>query len=858
MRRAYILFAITWLCASVAFAQPISKSSYETLIETAEAEMAKQEYYNALEKYEEAYEESEDKALRLTIAQLHFSLRDYRKAERWYKRVLSRDKKNEYAAERFTYGRILKMNEKYEDAIAELQKFIGFTDDETLKELAQAEITGAEMALEGAGSTQGVKIENLGRKVNSSLSEYSPTFSRGGGEIYFAALEGKEVIVVDEKNTDYHAKIYKVAKEDKGWGKPKALSTKVNRPGVHNANVTFSDDGKRMYFDRIVLQGNQLHDSKIYYSEEGDGEWLGAKEVVGVNGEFTAKQAAVGELFGKEVLFFVSNMDGTYGGFDIFYAPYKGDGVYGDPVNLGPKINTVGDEETPFYKDGTLYFSSTGHPGLGGYDIFYAVWNGATWSEPANMGRGYNTSVDDLYFSLDSEGYSGLLTSNRPGGRSVKSKTCCDDIYSFTIPRKFVDLVVGVFDQAKKPLKGATVQLVQVQNNVVGKTDSQSKQDGNRYDYPLDFDMAYMVVASKEGFFPDTVTLNTVGLEDSKSFRELFYLKAKPVPPPEPEYDTITIEEAFVLENILYDFDDDRIKTEAESDLQIVLELMQKHADMKIELGSHTDFRGNNDYNADLSQRRAESARRWLVRKGVSRSRIEAKGYGESVPKTVSAKVAAQNDFLKEGDVLTEEYINKLATEEQKEQAHYINRRTEFKITEGPTSVTIKRTRLKKKPVEQPKVNPKKRKRPRGRNALPKSYIKTKVKANNDPVEISEMSSLYGKKSLKGVPIMQFKERTIDFGVVPKGEKRYHTFEFTNEGDTDLIISIVSACECTIADYSTQPVKPGGSSYIDVTFDSAEKDEAETISIDIFLENEEPDTGNPIMEQIKYKFDIKK
>ena len=697
MKKYFLILGITCLGLNLSQAQPISGSTYATMIKVAKEKLAEKDYYNALEWYEKAYDENNDPDLVQTIAQLHYQIRDYTRAERSYVRLFRRDKNNKYAAERFNYGKILKMTGKYPEAITELQTFINETDNDSLKTLAQVEIAGAEMANELSGSTEGVTVENLGRAVNSSFSEYSPTLDRNKSNLYFIGFDANEVIILDEGNTDYHAKVFTAAKEgDKGWAKPKALDEKINRPGVHTSDVVISEDGRTMYLTRSVLQGNVQKHGRIYYSVGGEEGWGAVNEVDGINGEFITKNPAPGELFGKEVLFFVSDMEGGFGGFDIYYATRKGDGVYADPVNLGPKINTLGDEITPFYRDGRLFFSSNGHPSFGGYDIFSSEWNGQIWSEPLNMGRGYNTNVDDLSFYIDKEGYNGLFTSNREGGRSTHGRTCCDDVYGFEIARLFANLVVGVFDDQKQVLKGATVQLLQIENNSSKETSTLTKPDGNRFDFGLELEKAFMVIGSKEGYFPDTISLNTVELKDSKTFQERFYLKAKPVPPPEPEYDTITIEQAFVLENILYGFDSDRIEKEAESDLQVVFELMNEYPEMRIELGSHTDLRGEVAYNENLSQRRAESARRWLVRKGIPRARIEAKGYGENEPQTISEKHAAKFDFFKVGDVLTEAYINGLANEEQKEAAHDLNRRTGFKIVEGPTSITIKRTRLKK------------------------------------------------------------------------------------------------------------------------------------------------------------------
>lgn len=845
MKRFCTVFCVLTLATLGVKAQPVSGSSYEMMLTTAADCLAKNDYYNALEWYDKAYDEERDPSLRPIIARLHYLLRDYTRAERTYATVLRRDRDNEFMDLRFNYGRVLKMNGKYPEAIAELELFLSESSNDSLKVLAQAELTGAELAMELPDLANGVTVTNLGKNINSSFSEYSPSLNKGGNELFFSGFDTKEVILIDEENQNYHAKVYSASRTGEDWSKPQALGNTVNRPGVHTSNVSISSDGRTMFLTRAVLEGNILKDSRIYYAMGGEGEWGAANEVEGINGDYLTKQAVQGELFGRDVLFFVANMPGGEGGFDIYYASRQSDGKYSAPVNLGPAINTSGDEETPFYRDGTLYFSSTGHPGLGGFDIFYSSWDGQNWSDPLNMGKGYNTSVDDKYFSIDEKGYNGFLVSNREGGRSTHSATCCDDIYGFEVAPLFTNLVAGVFDEAKQPIMGATVQLIEVLPNRTTEVGATTNEKGNRFDFELDFDRAYLVVASGELHFPDTIELSTYELSESKTFQERFFLKAKPVVPAEPEYDTITIEEVFVLENILYDFNDDRIKTEAEADLEVVLELMNQYPEMKIELGSHTDNRGQATYNRNLSQRRAESARRWLMRQGVDRERIEAVGYGEEVPKTISAKMAARYDFLQEGDVLTEDFIDALPTEVLQEAAHEINRRTEFKIIEGPTSVTIKRTSLRSN--KQEKSN--------DRKALPQAKPLQSSKTNP---EIHPFSSLYGKKDLKGVPIMVFEEREVDFGEVPKGEQRYHTYTFTNKGDVPLKIATVIACECTMADFSYSEVAPGESAEIDVTFDSSEKDGEEVISIDIILENEEPTSGNPIIEKIKYQFVVVK
>lgn len=840
MRRILLLLVFASFFVSMLEAQPIRKSTYDNMIKAAEQSLANQDYYNALDWYEQAYEEREDKTLLPTIADMHFQLRDYRKAERWYGQLIRRDKENQYAEYRYTYGRVLKMNEKYPEAIEVLQQFANETKSDSLRKLALSEVTGAEMAMEMPEVAKGVSLENAGKNVNNKLSEYSPVYSPDGS-LYFVGFDGDDVFYVDENSKDnFYAHIQRSTMGKKGWDKPTTLDNKINRPGVHKTHISFSGDGRYMFYTQGTLGGHMLDNTRIYFSTGDGGNWQAGQEIKGINGQYVNKHPVPGELFGNEVLFFASNMPGGYGGYDLYYATKVEEGVYEAPVNLGEKINTLGDDETPFYWDGTLYFSSTGHPTIGGFDIFFTTWDGSSWSDPENMGKIYNSSADDQYFSLGDDGYKGFLVSNRPGdgARSAKSRTCCNDIYGFSIARLYADLVVGVFNaETRKPIMNGEANLIELQEMAV---DAKKNEDSNRFDFGLGLEKPYKIVVNAKGFYPDSMEFNTVGLTESQTFSKNFLLK--PLPPPEPEFDTINIEEPIVLENILYDFDDDRITKSSEQDLQIVLDLMNQYPNMVIELGSHTDIRGVDSYNENLSQRRANSARRWLINRGVDGERIKAKGYGETQPQTVRTSVGNRYDYLKEGDLLTEEYINALSSEDQQEVAHQLNRRTEFKIIEGPTSITIKRIK---------KVEPKTNDAPKGKNALPQSV-------KGDPVKISMLSSLYGRKDLKGVPIMHFEERMVDFGVLKRGEKREYEYEFVNKGDTNLQIAVVTACECTETEYSSTKVyKPGEKGTIKIVFDSTEKEESETVDVDIMLDNVEPDTGNPIMETVQFKFELK-
>ncbi|MEL6274120.1 MAG: OmpA family protein [Bacteroidota bacterium] len=849
----FLLLSIACCLSYSLLAQPLAGSSnIEQLMLAAETAEEQDNWYYALEKYKEAYDkQKDDKELLLKLANLNYNLRDFISAERYYKQLFRRIEPEDATNNdhRFYYGRSLKINEKPDEAVMVFQDYLRHVEIDSMRTLAEREIVGAEMAMNAPEETSEVTVEGVGRKVNGMFSEYSPALAEDGKVLYFSTWAATEVVVPEDVNApENFSRIFMSTQKEnrKGeveWQKAEPLSVEVNRPGTHTANPAISVDGRRLFYNRIVLEGNKPSEAVIYSSDVDDTGWKSGNEVEGVNGDYLALQPAVGELFGKEVLFFASDMPGGYGGLDIYYAPYEGDNSYGDPVNLGKTINTIGDDYTPFYYDGTLYYTTDGLPTMGGTDIYYSVWNGTNWSEPENMGPGFNTAQDDQSFRLYGDGYVGFLTSNRLGGRSVKSKTCCDDIYGFEIAQLYADLVVGIFTEDKKGLVGGNTRLVPVANGTpLNDGEKQQKEKGNRFDYGLDLETEYIVIADHPDYYPDTFAFNTLGLEESKTIEHRFFLKAKPVPPPKPEFDTITIEEAIVLENILYDFNKSAIRPEAEADLSVVQGLMEEYPDMVIELSSHTDARGNASYNKTLSKRRADSARRWLIGKGISGSRIKTEGYGKTVPQTVNDRIKERYDWLTIGDVLTEEYIAGLGSTEQQEAAHELNRRTEFKILEGPTSIIIKREILEKKPTPAP-----------NRNSLPQAKP---IKEANDTLVRSPLSSLYGQKELDGLPVLRFDHRKLNLGLVKKGETRSFSYTFTNIGSAPAQIMLIQACDCTTTEHDNSKIyQPGESGTIEVTFDSKDKTAAETITVDIFLEQNDA-REVPIIEAVEYDFDI--
>jgi len=466
-------------------------------------------------------------------------------------------------------------------------------------------------------------------------------------------------------------------------------------------------------------------------------------------------------------------------------------------------VNSPGDEVTPFFLKNKLYFSSDGQPGFGCYDIFRSDWDGKDWKKPENMGAGYNSSYDDFSFTVNEEGRLGFLVSNRPDeeSRSVKGKTCCDDIYQFHIRDIVIDLVTTVYD-GNVPLLNSKVTVFELDKGKTGKSQQQTQAKINDFQFPLDQDKAYKVLVEHEGYTPAEFEFNTVGQTENFTVRRTVKLVKKPEDKSGTEI--VTINEPIRLNNIYYDFDDDKILPDAEKDLQFLVDLMKKYPDMEIELSSHTDAQGNDDYNIKLSQRRANSAKNWMVAHGINSKRIEAVGYGET---------QIINDCINGVDCSDEE--------------HRVNRRTEFKITAGPTTIEVQKSDI----GDQKKKTG--------------SDVKTPAKGTV-PVDEPKFE-------------LRFDKKLAELGTVRKGEKKEMTFNFMNTGNQPIEIEMVSSCECTTLDWPQGKVfKPGEKGAIHAIFDSSEKEVGETTDIDIVLKQSDPKTRNPILYKLQYKFAIVK
>lgn len=758
MKMIQIVFGcLIFMSVHTLYSQPLSEIPLAYKIEAADSALANNDYYNALEWYNEAYRESRDNQFLVTIAQLYYKIRDYKRAEQWHKRLIDKKATEGYKTALLNYGKLLKFNGKYNDAAIVFQEIENTSSSDSIKQVALLELKGIVLA-ESLKRPDNIEVNNVGTKINTRNSESSP-IPVGDGQLYFISFGENKMLQVGDDELNMQAKIFTSKINEKGEFARKAQpieDIKLGQTG-HIGNVFVTEDGRSMYFTYFTLDGSQLASSTIYYATSSGRGWSTPQKVNGLPTNGIVKNPALGQLLGENVLFYAYNGGGSRGGYDIYYSPLSSPTEARSIVPMGPEINTSGNEISPIFYSNTLYFSTDGHPSIGGMDIYSALWTGESWTKVENLGKGVNSTLDETYYYPAVNGNHAYLVSNREGTRSVQSSTCCDDIFQLD-DKEIIIRLLAVVQDGEAPLNEASISLFPVVENVWGSPDVQYNPDGNEFTFSIDADKAYQVLVTREGYFPDTVAFNTVGVTESKDFRGVFKLRKKPV---EEETTSIAINEPIRLNNIYYDFDDDKIKMEAEQDLDFLFGLLTDHPTMVIELSSHTDSRGTDSYNLDLSQRRANSAKNYLVQKGIAPERIKAVGYGENL-------------------ILNHCTNGVNCTEEE----HLLNRRTEFKIIAGPQTIQI----IKEKE-------------------------KVRKRDNNEQ----------GMQQSSSQPLIQFAQSSYNFGNVPQGKSIEQTIEFTNKGNSPLVIEVASGCECSTIDWPRKPIAPGEKGQLSVIFDSTDQ-----------------------------------
>lgn len=626
----------------------------EKNMKKAEKFMAIGEYYDAASQYKQAYSKTPPKErdrrglIAGKMAVCYRKINSTPKAVAAYRNMVRYNKAT--VDDRLELGRQLLKNGDYKQAAEQFGVVLDSMPDNVL---ARNGLLSAQQApaWKKQGSRYTVKRMDV---FNSRRAEYSPMLSGDQfDQLYFTSTRndatGDELSgITGTKNGD----IFVSQKDDKGkWSKPEVVNGGLNTEADEGASC-LSPDQREMYLTQCVTDPSYPRYAQIVKSNRSDAAW-GKASSVELTKDTLSCFAHPAVSPDGQWLYFVSDMPGGKGGLDIWRVRITSAG-YGGVENLGEPINTPGNEMFPTFRpNGDLYFSSDGHPGMGGLDIFIA--------HPGKTGRyvlehpGYplNSQGDDFGMTFEGVKNRGFFSSNRNDGRGW------DHIYSFVNPEIVQSVMGWVYEQEGYELPAAQVYMIGSDgtNLKLGV-----KSDGS-FEKELTPGVEYMFLATCKGFLNHKEELKVVPMNDSHEYVLQFPLASITAP--------------VLIDNIFYDFNKATLRPESQTALDELVKLLNENPNVTIELSSHCDYKGSSAYNKLLAQRRAESVVNYLVDKGIARDRLSPVGYGKEKPKTIRKKLTEKLTWLKEGDVLTEEFIKKLDPEKQAI-CNQLNRRTEF------------------------------------------------------------------------------------------------------------------------------------------------------------------------------------
>jgi outer membrane protein OmpA-like peptidoglycan-associated protein len=654
------------------------------------------DYYNAIDLFNYYISKKEGTIdIYYQLAENYRKSRNYINAAANYKKVIDLDA-NKFDRALFYYADMLMCQANYTEALKAFEQARKKKTDKELGDLIKQRMDGCKLALQENLSNQRIRIVHPDSSINHENSDLSPVFA-GRNKIIYSSIKkhGFEKYSLNASNVKLPVAQFYTSDRIKDTVWTKSTAWNFNDETMHVGNGAFTPDGNRFYFTKCQRQWDNTIQCAIYYSDKGVDGWsapIALDNSINLPG-YTATQVTVGRdsKRNKDVIYFVSDRPLGKGGMDIWYTVYNlSDGKFSKPVNAGPKINTKGNEVTPYFdfRSGTLYFSSDYAPGYGGFDVFMCTGEQKTWSNPVNLGNLINTGNDELYYTINPyKRNEGLFVSNRKGGYSALHETCCDDIYYFSrqiVDRIFVKgkilqddvatdsiasgsqeigaLMAGLgpenitIDSAMiramahksktekelNPLSKALVSVYMIDSQTMDEMFiySDSTNEAGEYTQELEPLKNYKIVVKKDEYFNQNIYVSTknIGKHDTITLQDI---AMKPVP------------RKPIKITVHYDVNSDRLNKESTKIIDsTLLTILKESPELIIEISSHTDDIGEEGYNLKLSQKRAEIVLKYLVEKGIEKGRLIAKGYGESKP-------LADN-----------------ATEEGRSR----NRRTEFKI----------------------------------------------------------------------------------------------------------------------------------------------------------------------------------
>lgn len=656
-----------------------SQSGFSQKNYSAEADLAFEmnRYYEALSKYKKAYVDIkgnriEKKRILFQIAECNRLTNNVKKAEVAYRRVILANYPDPIA--HLYYADALKMQEKYDLAIIQYEKYKQEVPDDPRGEMG---VKSCELARTWKDNPSRYQVKPS-KKINSSDDDFSPTYvDKNYKELVFTSTRedalGRDF---DPINGMSFSDLFQITQDVKlNWSSPQLLDKDVINSEYNEGAATFNRKANTIYFTRCIVKKKLKLGCEIYMSKKQGRGWVEPEIIPLSPDSFTVGHPAVSK--DEKIIYFASDIPGGYGGKDIWIAKRsKKTKAFGKPKNLGPTINTSGDEMFPYLKtDDQLYFTSNGHLGMGGLDIFFSIKEDGKWSEPVNLQYPLNSSSDDfgICFNLNEKllrkmhaDEMGFFTTNRKGGRGG------DDIWSFLLPEIVFTLQGTVRDEntlqllkdVKVTISGSNQTTFETQTDSNGFYRFSKEQILKNTTYHLDF--------QKSEYFTNKGVVTTVGLYNSIDL----VLDIKLIPFP-----IIPV----VLPEIRYERGKWNLQDQYKDSLNELIETMTDNPTIAIELMSHTDSYDSHENNDTLSYKRSRSVVEYLIEERIPADRMIPKGYGETKPRTlVDGYTYSSGEYkgvsFPKGVTLTEDFIKTLKTNKEKEAAHQLNRRTEFRI----------------------------------------------------------------------------------------------------------------------------------------------------------------------------------
>ena len=605
------------------------------------------DYYTAIEFYEELYSRKKLLSLAFKLGSLHESLHEYQIAMDYYEKSINPQNENDKSL--YFYAKMLKMNG---DAINSLNWFKKFLrsykgkDKRRFRLLTLSQIKGCKMIISKNSINKNIELTSLPKNINSNHIDYSPIPLNDSSFLFGSIRSDKKLI------TSVKRKLYISSKINNTWTLKEFNEIRPVYEDIVNA--TISPDGEILFITRLENSLTSKNVCKIYMLQKINGKWgnarLLSKAVNAPNSNNTQPSVGYDRRNNSMILYFASDRKNGFGGFDIWYATFDATKKkFSDARNLGNRINSVGDDITPFYcnKSNTLYFSSNGHPGLGGFDVFSSKGEKNYWRRVENIGEPINSSLDDLYYVLNTQMDQGYFVSNRIEVNGTIIPNCCDNLFTFINKNEIkIDIRGNIYasgnDSKDELLLNETkVELYEVTNDTK-KLIEKTELKNNQYNFQtITPEKNYEIKIINKHFYNKEIYFKTPEVVHSEEM-EIEHIALDALP-----------KESITLENIYYEYDQFNLTKGTKNYLDTtLLKLLRENEGISIELSAHTDNIGTDEYNKILSNKRAVSVKNYLVTNGIDKSRISSIGYGEERP-------IADNGFA---------------------EGRKLNRRTEFKI----------------------------------------------------------------------------------------------------------------------------------------------------------------------------------